>query len=98
MKKILLMAVLMIASLNLMNAQGINFGVKAGLNLANVSGSPTASASIAGETSTYSNGMHIGFHIGAVCNIALNDNFSVVPEVLFSQGGYKQTYTFTDDG
>lgn len=98
MKKILVIAVLMIASLNVMNAQTINFGVKAGLNLADVSGSPSASSSIGGETSSYSNGMHIGFHIGAVCNIALNDNFSIAPELLYSQGGYKQTYTFTDDG
>jgi outer membrane protein with beta-barrel domain len=92
MKKILLIAVVMIASLNVMNAQ-VTFGAKLGLNLANISGSPTASASSSGYSESYSNGMNIGFQLGGICNYAINENFSINGELLYHTGGTKQTYT-----
>jgi hypothetical protein len=92
MKKILVIAIIMIASVNLMNAQ-ISFGVKAGLNLANVSGIPSANESFAGFTVSSSTSMAIGFHLGGICNIPLSDNFAISPELLYSTGGFKETIT-----
>jgi len=84
MKKILVIAILMVASLNLVNAQGVTFGAKAGLNLENISGVPNTSAS-----------MNIGFHIGGIVNIGVNESFSVQPELLYSTAGAKWDQTTT---
>jgi hypothetical protein len=63
-------------------AQGLRFGIKAGANLANLSGDLA-------NQDQYKN--RWGFHAGALLNIGiLPDNFlSIQPEVLYSQKGYK---------
>jgi hypothetical protein len=63
-------------------AQGLHFGIKAGANLANLSGDLT-------NQDQYKN--RWGFQAGALLNIGiLPDNFlSIQPEVLYSQKGYK---------
>ncbi len=60
------------------NAQNISFGAKGGLNLASLSGDF--------ETGTEKS-MLTGFHFGGFVDIALNDQFSIVPELLYSLRG-----------
>ncbi len=60
---------------NLM-AQSIKFGVKAGLNLANL-------------TNIENSGIKKGFHLGGVSEFEVNDRFYVQPELLFSVHGTK---------
>ncbi|WP_299363329.1 porin family protein [Winogradskyella sp.] len=59
------------------NAQDLNFGAKAGLNIAGISF----------ENDSYSTSSRIGFHIGGFVNYNLNEKFAVQPEVYFSTGG-----------
>jgi hypothetical protein len=80
-----LLSVLAICVFSFSNAQGnINFGAKAGLNLATLTGDVQGE-----ETKT-------GFHIGGMAEISLNDKFSVQPELLFSTQGTDSE--FGDDG
>lgn len=90
MKKVLLIAIVIVASLNLMNAQGIHFGATAGVNLASVSDLP---ATQAGQTAPTTS-MIIGFHAGAVVNIGLNDSWSVEPSLLYFTCGVKQSINY----
>jgi hypothetical protein len=82
MKKILLAAVLFAGSFA-MQAQGINFGVKAGANFSNFSGDL--------DTDGITN-----FHAGAVLELNIVPTFSVQAEGLFSSQGGKAVYT--EDG
>ena len=59
------------------NAQEVNFGVKAGVNFANVEGEGT---NLDART---------GFHVGITTEISLSDKFSVQPEVIYSAQGAK---------
>jgi hypothetical protein len=75
------------------HAQGIRLGVKAGANLANLSGDLL-------NEDRYEN--KLGFHGGVMLNIGLLDDgfLSVQPEVLFSQKGFTyadQEYTIGSD-
>jgi hypothetical protein len=65
-------------SVSLTQAQSINFGAKAGLNLANVTGSDASGNSIL-----------VSFHAGGLAQISLTDQFSVQPEVMYSGQGAK---------
>ncbi|MGK7390135.1 MAG: porin family protein [Candidatus Cyclobacteriaceae bacterium M2_1C_046] len=56
-------------------AQDTNIGIKGGLNLYN----------IANKNST--NDALLGFHVGLIGHIHINDNFAVQPEVVFSTQG-----------
>lgn len=60
-------------------AQEIAFGVKAGANLANISDLPEGA-----ETD-----MLIGAHVGPLVKIPINENFSIIPELLYSMKGFK---------
>ena len=60
-------------------AQEINFGVKAGLNLASLVGSD--------DLDDYD--MRTSFHFGAVAEIGISDKFSFQPELLYSAEGAK---------
>jgi hypothetical protein len=67
-----------------MQAQGQNkssFGIKGGLNLANMT--------IEGSDD---NNLKVGFHVGASVKVPLNEQFSLQPEALFSTKGVKATY------
>ncbi|HMR93192.1 MAG TPA: porin family protein [Chitinophagaceae bacterium] len=76
MKKIFL--VIAFISAGLITGAQAKFGAKAGLNLADWSGSD------ADETK-----MKIGFHLGGFVNLAVSETFSVQPELLFSNQGTK---------
>lgn len=71
------MAILLVAGSTSMNAQGIDFGVKAGANFSNLDGD-----GIDGDNLT-------SFHAGAVLEVNLFENFSLQPEVLYSSQGTK---------
>jgi hypothetical protein len=80
--KRLILLVIAACSLATVNAQ-IQFGVKAGLNLANVS--------ISGDNSGNSYAMKPDFHVGALVSIPAFSSFTVQPEVVFSGQGSKVT-------
>ncbi|MEN2414852.1 porin family protein [Flavobacterium mesophilum] len=84
MKKIILSAVAVMA-FGFANAQDVKFGVKGGLNFANLGGDADGD----GVTS---------FHVGALAEIKLTDKFAVQPELLYSgqgsdfgEGGFDST-------
>lgn len=83
MKKIVLTLIAIIAVNSLVSAQ-IRFGVKGGLNLANVSVTPTIP-----KGTTMSN--LIGFHGGIILDVPLSEKISIQPNLLFSQKGIKST-------
>lgn len=79
MKKIILSLVLL-AAITVVNAQ-VRVGVKAGLNLANITGSDA-------------NGFktHANFHVGGLVNIPVSGGFSVQPELIYSGQGAKEEF------
>ncbi|CAH0336514.1 hypothetical protein FVB9288_02219 [Flavobacterium sp. CECT 9288] len=76
MKKIIL-TVAAVFAFGFANAQETKFGVKGGLNLANISGD------------VEDNSSKIGFNVGGFVEIKVSDKFSVQPELLFSTQGTK---------
>jgi hypothetical protein len=76
MKKGLLLFVCAIALASMTQAQ-VRFGLKAGANLASLSGDNEGLA------------MKIGFNAGAVAKISVSEAFSVQPELVFSAQGAK---------
>jgi hypothetical protein len=95
MKKILVIAIVMIASVNFMNAQ-TNFGIRAGINLGNVTGMDM-NESIPGVMSISSTtSMGVGFHVGAVANMEINDNWVFAPEVLYYTVAFKETINISE--
>jgi hypothetical protein len=89
MKKLLLSA-LAVCAFSFSNAQeekstsglDVTFGAKAGLNLSTFTGDPEDVD------------MKAGFHVGGMAEIALNEKFSVQPELLFSSQGTQEDVTF----
>ena len=80
MKKVLFVAAFLTAGI-ISQAQ-ITYGVKAGVNFANWVGDDVDNAD-----------MKISFHAGGLVNIPVNAMFSVQPEVVYSDQGFK-----TDEG
>jgi Outer membrane protein beta-barrel domain len=78
MKKILLTLITIVAINATVNAQ-MRFGVKGGLNLANVS--ITNASGITPKSSLF-------FHGGIVLDASLSESISIQPNLLFSQKGY----------
>jgi hypothetical protein len=76
-KKILAMAILIVLGCISMQAQEVNFGLKGGFNIANLTGDNSSSLD---EVTS--------FHVGAMAEIPLSEKFSFQPEVLFSGQGY----------
>lgn len=78
----LIITVIMLATISITPAYAgkTTFGVKAGLNVSNVSGTP--------EYWNEATEGKAGFTGGAFLNYALNDNFSLQPELLFTQKGF----------
>ncbi|WP_296149374.1 porin family protein [uncultured Flavobacterium sp.] len=87
MKKLILCAVLMIAGITSSNAQIVKFGVKGGVNFANLDGGP--------EGIDYKN--KTGFHAGAVAEIKILPNFAIQPEAMFSSQGAASDVDGVDD-
>jgi len=101
-KSIFLFAVLAASSFTFAQS----FGVRAGLNLSRIEYDPSHSRTRGDysykETTdmTYSTGNSVGFHVGAVADIGINEFFYVQPGVLFtSKGGYeKEEYSSIQSG
>ena len=77
MKKIIL-TVAAVFAFGFANAQETKFGVKGGLNVANLTGDEDED-----------NSSKVGFHVGGFVEIKVSDKFSVQPELLFSTQGTK---------
>lgn len=76
MKKVLLTAAAIFA-FGFANAQSVKFGVKGGLNFANLTGDAE------------DNSMRVSFHVGGLAEIKLTNKFAIQPELLFSSQGAK---------
>ena len=87
MKKLILCAILMIAGITNSNAQIVKFGVKGGVNFANLDGGP--------EGIDYKS--KTGFHAGAVAEIKILPNFAIQPEAMFSSQGAASDVDGVDD-
>ena len=87
MKKIFLAALTAVLTLNASAQNNVTFGIRAGLNIANIttSGSQT-NASI-------NLGSRVGFHIGAIADIPVAENFYIQPGLFFSQKGFSTDAT-----
>ena len=77
MKKITLSLTFILCTALSINAQDLNFGAKAGLNIAGISF----------ESDSYSTSSRLGFHIGGFANYKFSEKFAVQPEIYFSTGG-----------
>lgn len=93
MKKIIL-TVAALAAFGYTNAQDLKFGVKAGLNLANIS------ENYDGYDSDFDSDykMKIGAHVGGFVEIKFTEKWALQPEVLFSMQGAKLEESSYDDG
>lgn len=78
MQKVLLSLGLLVGVSFAAQAQSASFGVKAGVSLTNVTGDNTQDVKNL-----------VGFHGGLVANFAVNDVFSIQPELLYSMKGAK---------
>ena len=76
MKKVLLLGVLSILFIGSTFAQSSKIGITAGLNVSNT-------------TLFNDNSFKAGFQAGVVADFGITNNFSIIPELLFSQRGYK---------
>ncbi|HIB36970.1 porin family protein [Mesonia sp.] len=74
MKKFLLIAAIAVCGMFSANAQETSFGVKAGVNLANLN----TDGDIDGKTS---------FYLGAVAEFGLSESFALQPELVYSMQG-----------
>ena len=81
MKKILLLVAIAVFGLTGVNAQEFSYGVKGGLNLAN----------IAGDTDGFEQDARLSLNLGAVGKYMISDLFSIQAELLYSGQGFKQS-------
>ncbi|SHG64733.1 hypothetical protein SAMN05444481_10671 [Flavobacterium frigidimaris] len=81
MKKIILAAVLFMATSATIQAQLLKIGVKAGVNFAN----QTGDASFSGID--YSKDGITSYHAGLIAEVKLLEKFSIQPELLYSTQG-----------
>ena len=86
MKKTILLVAVALIGFNA-NAQSVDFGVKAGVNFASVSGDDTDDLN-----------SRTGFHFGVIAGIPVSDNFSVQPELVYSQQGTEYSASEGYDG
>lgn len=75
MKKLILLVAVVLVGFNI-NAQGVDFGVKAGANFATIGGDDSDEF-----------GSRTSFHFGLTAAIAVSDNFAVQPELVYSAQG-----------
>ncbi|MBP93710.1 MAG: hypothetical protein CMC55_06290 [Flavobacteriaceae bacterium] len=94
MKKLFLSTAIAFFSFATLSAQDVRFGVKGGVNFANVAGD----YGYTGFDEAYGDSeMKVGFHIGGLAELKLSDKFALQPELLFSSQGYKSNYFDFDD-
>ncbi len=91
MKKTILVTVLLLAISSTMQAQLVKFGIKAGLNYANQTGSD-----ITINSGNYDKEAITSYHAGLVAEIKVTDGFSVQPELLYSTQGATYKYAATE--
>jgi opacity protein-like surface antigen len=82
MKKTILFTVLLVAISMNMQAQLVKFGIKAGVNYANQTGSD-----ITVNSTNYQTDAITSFHAGLIAEIKLVDSFAIQPELLYSTQG-----------
>lgn len=87
MKKLVLIAAFGTFTFLNAQAQEATFGIKAGVNFANLS---VDSDDADPQSRT-------GFHVGGLVEIPVSEKFSVQPELLYSAQGAKSKETFVDD-
>lgn len=80
MKKFILLIVVFFA-FSTMFSQGIIFGVKAGVNLANLN------SSVSEFNDEFE--MRTAFHVGGVADVSISEQFSLQPELIYSSVGTK---------
>ena len=80
MKKIIL-TVAAVFAFGFTNAQETKFGIKGGVNFANLTGDIEDNSSL------------VGFNVGGLVEIKVSDKFFIQPELLFSAQGAKAEYT-----
>lgn len=86
MKKILFTAIIMIIGSTAINAQSFNFGAKAGINFASLSGDDV---DFDGRTS---------LHLGVLAEFMLSEQFGIQPEILYSaQGASEEDFSLQLD-
>ena len=76
MKKIFLLSIALLFALT-SYGQDLDLGLKAGLNLANVSS----------DEEGYESDMKAGIHVGAFANLRVSDGFGIQPELIYSMQG-----------
>ena len=89
MKNIILISLILIATLT--NAQEIKLGVKAGLNVSNLTGN------YPNENEVVDTKSKIGFHLGGGAEYSINDRVSVQAELLISTQGGSSEIKWEDD-
>lgn len=87
MKKLFLFTALAMFAFTTANAQGINVGAKAGVNLASVNGD--GSDEVDGRTA---------FHVGGVVHLEFSELFALQPELIYSAQGFTQNVDLGDLG
>jgi opacity protein-like surface antigen len=75
MKKIIVLIVLMLVSTTNVQAQLLKFGIKGGLNYANLTGTDIQTDALT------------SYHIGLLAEIKVSDKFALQPELLYSTQG-----------
>lgn len=97
-KNILVIAVLMTLCFHLsLKAQNIQFGVKAGLNVAGVSNFGTMmneALDLSDQNMSLKTKPLMGFHGGLLVRIPVSEKFSIQPEVYYSMQGYASRATY----
>ncbi len=86
MKNFTITILLFIGGVFIAKAQDISFGVKGGVNFANLVG-----------TDVYGGDSKTGWTAGVVVEFSLTDKFSIQPEVLYSAQGAKSNFSFPEN-
>ncbi|SHI54215.1 porin family protein [Pseudozobellia thermophila] len=89
MKKLVFIFTLMLSTYQV-SAQDFGFGVKAGLNIANIGGS-----NYYGNLGSF--GSKVSFHLGGVAEIPISEKMAIQPELLYSSQGTKWSYGSNGD-
>src|SRR5687768_8618867 len=80
MKRIIILAVVLVLTVQgFSQRRNVQFGIKAGVNLANF------------NDETYTTGSRTGFHGGFLAHVHLNPNWALQPEIMYSTQGAKMS-------
>lgn len=95
MKKLFLMAALLLGFGSASFAQDVNWGVRAGVGFGHALGSVKSDDYNIGDSDF---GTKVGFSIGAVADIKLSESFYLQPGLYYVNKGYKNKYEEKDNG